>query len=55
MQRSYKPSKHAWSKAIRDSQSLGEVVEKVPVVRDGDDSAVVAGEEVLEPVDGLEV
>ena len=32
-----------------------DVVEEVPVVRDGDDGAVVAGEEVFEPVDGLEV
>ena len=32
-----------------------DVVEEVPVVRDGDDGAVVAIEEVLEPVDGLEV
>ncbi len=32
-----------------------DVVEEVPVVRDGDDGAVVAVEEVLEPVDGLEV
>ncbi len=32
-----------------------DVVEEVAVVRDGDDGAVVAGEEVLEPVDGLEI
>ncbi len=32
-----------------------DVVEKVPVVRDGDEGAVVADEEVLEPMDGLEV
>ena len=32
-----------------------DVVEEVPVVRDGDDGAVVAVEEVLEPVDGFEV
>ena len=32
-----------------------DVVEEVAVVGDGDDGAAVAGEEVLEPVDGLEV
>ena len=32
-----------------------DVVEKVPVVRDGNDGAVVAVEKVLEPVDRFEV
>ena len=32
-----------------------DVVEEVAVVRDGDDRAVVAGEEVFEPVDGVEI
>ena len=33
----------------------GDAVEEVAVVRDGDEGAVVAVEEVLEPVDGVEI
>ena len=33
----------------------GDAVEKVPVVGDGDQRAVVAVEEVLKPVDGVEI
>ena len=33
----------------------GHRVQKVPVVRDGDQRAVVAGQEILQPVDGVEI
>jgi len=33
----------------------GDGVEEVTVVRDGDEGAVVGGEEVLEPVYGVEI